>query len=118
MAFTGVDGTTSILLRAAGGAHAVLTCTSAAVSPTTAAIVGTDARVEIPSRWYGPNPLHVFPRNGEPRVIETPSTGHGLHYEADEVARCLEAGLLESPLLPLDETVAIMETMDAILQAV
>jgi predicted dehydrogenase len=116
-AFTGVDGTTSILLRAAGGAHAVLTCTSAAVSPTTAAIVGTDARVEIPGRWYGPNPLHLFPREGEPRVIETPSVGHGLHYEAAEVARCLEAGLLESPLLPLDETISIMEIMDAILQA-
>jgi predicted dehydrogenase len=113
--FTGVDGTTSILLKAATGAHAVLTCTSAAVSPTTAAIVGTDARVEIGRRWYGPNPLHLFPRGGDPRVIEAPAIGHGLHYEAAEAARCIEAGLLESPLLPLDETVSIMETMDAVL---
>jgi hypothetical protein len=31
------------------------------------------------------------------------------------VARCLRGGLLESPLMPLDETVAIMETMDTVL---
>jgi len=41
-----------------------------------------------------------------------PANGRGLHYEAVEVARCLEAGLLESPVMPLDETVAIMETME------
>ena len=47
--------------------------------------------------------------------FEPPHEGNGLHYEADEVARCLRAGLLESPLMPLDETIAIMETMDAVL---
>jgi hypothetical protein len=39
----------------------------------------------------------------------------GLRHEADEAARCLREGLLESPLMPLDETVSIMETMDAVL---
>ena len=33
----------------------------------------------------------------------------------DEVARCLAEGLLESPLMALDETVSIMETMDEVL---
>jgi hypothetical protein len=37
-----------------------------------------------------------------------------LHYEAREVARCVRAGLLESPIMPLDETVSIMETMDVV----
>ena len=31
------------------------------------------------------------------------------------MARCLREGLLESPLMPLDESVQIMETMDAVL---
>jgi hypothetical protein len=35
-------------------------------------------------------------------------------YEAQEVARCVEAGLLESPIMPLDETISIMETMDSV----
>jgi predicted dehydrogenase len=40
--------------------------------------------------------------------------GQGYHYEAGEAMRCLQAGLLESPLMPLDETLAILETTDGL----
>ena len=40
--------------------------------------------------------------------------GNGYAHEAEEVMRCLRAGDRESPVMPLDETLAIMETMDAI----
>jgi predicted dehydrogenase len=112
-AFTGVDAQTSILLGHPGGAHAVLTCTLAAKSPTRAVIVGTEARIDIEGPFYAPSAFTLIPRSGEPQRVELPSEG-GLRYEADEVARCVEAGLLESPVLPLDETVAIMRTMDAV----
>ena len=42
-AFTGVDGQTSMVFGYAGGAQALLTCTSAAKTPTRAAVVGTEA---------------------------------------------------------------------------
>jgi predicted dehydrogenase len=113
-AFTGVDGQTSILLGHPSGAQAVLSCTSGAVSPTRAAIVGTEARIEADRPFYGPAGFTLIPRDGEPRRYE-PSVPGGLRHEADEVARCLREGLLESPLMPLDETVSIMETMDAVL---
>lgn len=41
-------------------------------------------------------------------------TGNGYYHEAAEVGRCLQAGLIESPVMPLDETIVIMETLDAI----
>jgi hypothetical protein len=41
--------------------------------------------------------------------------GRGLHYQAAEVARCLREGLTESSVMPLDETVAIMQTVEAVL---
>jgi len=37
-----------------------------------------------------------------------------LRHEAAEVGRCLQAGLTESPLLPLEETLAIMGTLDEV----
>jgi predicted dehydrogenase len=114
-AFTGVDGQTSILLGYPSGAQSVINCTSSAVSPTTAAIVGTEGRIEIERRWYGPAAFTFTPRTGEPVRYQPELAGHGLRLEADEVARCLSEGLHESPLMPLDETVAIMETMDAVL---
>jgi predicted dehydrogenase len=113
-AFTGVDSQTSVLLEHAGGAHAVLTTTLRAVSPTRATIVGTEARLEIEGPWYAPNAFTVTPREGSPWRYDEPHQGLGLRHEAAEVVRCLRAGLVESPVLPLDETVSVMRTLDEI----
>jgi predicted dehydrogenase len=114
-AFTGVDGQTSIVFEYATGAQAVLTCTLSAKSPTRAAIVGTEARIEIDGDFYAPTSFTLISRSGEQTRFDAPHEGRGLRHEADEVARCLREGLLESPLMPLDESVSIMATMDAVL---
>jgi predicted dehydrogenase len=114
-AFTGVDGQTSMLFGYASGAHAVLTCTLSAKSPTRGAIVGRDARIEIDGNFYAPTSFDVISRTGERTRFEAAHEGHGLWYEAEEVARCLREGLLESPLMPLDESIEIMQTMDVVL---
>jgi predicted dehydrogenase len=114
-AFTGVDGQTSMLFGYASGAHAVLTCTLAAKSPTRGAIVGTDARIEIDGSFYAPTSFDFISRTGDRIRFEEPHEGRGLWHEAEEVARCLREGLLESPLMPLDESIEIMHTMDAVL---
>jgi predicted dehydrogenase len=115
-AFTGVDAQTSMLFGYDSGAQAVLTCTLRAKSPTRAAIVGTDARIEVEGDFYAPVAVTLIPRNGgDPTRVESAHEGRGLRHEADEVARRLAAGEVESPLMPLDETISIMETMDAVL---
>jgi predicted dehydrogenase len=114
-AMTGVDGQTSMLFGYASGAQAVLTCTSSAVSPRRAAVVGTEARIEIDKDFFRPSSFTLTGRSGEATRFEIAHEGHGLRHEADEVARCLREGLLESPVMPLDETISIMETMDAVL---
>jgi predicted dehydrogenase len=113
-AFTGVDAQTSMVFGYESGAQAVLTCTLRAKSPTRAAIVGTEARIEIEGDFYAPAPVTLLPRDGAPTRVESPHEGRGLRHQADEVARRLAAGELESPLMPLDESVAIMGTMDAV----
>jgi predicted dehydrogenase len=114
-AFTGVDAQTSMLFGYEGGAQAVLTCTLRAKSPTTAAIVGTEARIEIEGDFYAPSAVRLIPREGEPTALDAREGPRGLRYEADEVSRRLTAGELESPVMPLDETISIMETMDTVL---
>jgi predicted dehydrogenase len=113
-AFTGVDAQTSMLLGYESGAQAVLTCTLRAKSPMRASIVGTDARIELDGRFYAPTSVTLVPRSGEATHVPSDHEGHGLRHEADEVARCLAAGELESPLMRLDESIAIMRTMDAV----
>ena len=114
-AFSDVDGQASMLLGYPGGAQAVLTCTSAARTATRACVAGTEARVEIDGDFYAPTSLTLITRGGETERFEFATEGRGLHYQADEVARCIREGLTESPVMPLDETVAIMETMDMVL---
>jgi predicted dehydrogenase len=114
-AFTGVDAQTSMLFGYASGAQAVLTCTLRAKSPTTGSIVGTDARIEIEGDFYAPASVRLVPRAGDSTVVSSRHEGRGLRHQADEVARRLAAGELESPLMSLDETITIMETMDTVL---
>ncbi len=113
--FTGVDGQSSMLLGYDSGAHAVLTCTSLARSATRASIVGTEARVDIDGDFYAPTSFTLTTRRGDATRFDFPSPGRGLHYQAVDVASRIRAGELESPLMPLDETVSIMETMDEVL---
>jgi predicted dehydrogenase len=114
-AFTGVDATTSMIFQYDGGAQAVLTTSLAAASNNPAAIYGSDARLEIDGWFYTPTTFRVISRDGtELERYDVPHEGHGLRHEAAEVGRCLRAGLTESPLLPLAETVAIMDTLDEV----
>ena len=113
-AFTGVDATTSVVLQHDEGRTSTLLTTLEALGPNRAAVVGTDARVEIESVWYSPSWFTLTPRDGEPEVFAPPHEGNGLRHQAAEVARCVAAGQLESAVMPLDETVAIMGTLDEV----
>jgi predicted dehydrogenase len=115
-AFTGVDGQASMLFGYASGAQAVLTCTSAARSATRASIVGTDARIEIEGDFYAPTSYSLISRDGQVTQFEPATVGRGLHYQTVEVAKCVREGRLESAIMPLDESVEIMATMDRVLE--
>lgn len=110
---TGVDEQTGILLRYSGGALATLQCAVRASTPHEARIVGTEGTISIdPSWWKGENA--TLATGDREERIELPLAGNGYNYEAQEVARCLDEGLLESPIMPLDETVALMRILDTV----
>ncbi|MGZ4616508.1 MAG: Gfo/Idh/MocA family protein [Actinomycetes bacterium] len=113
-AFTGVDASTTIALQHLDGSHASLTTTLQAAGPNRAFVVGTDARIEIDSVFYAPTAFTLIGRDGSAERFDEPTEGRGMQHEAAEVMRCLRAGRLESTVMPLDETVAIMETLDEV----
>jgi hypothetical protein len=43
-----------------------------------------------------------------------PYPGNGFTCEAAEAMRCLDAGLIESPVMPHEESLTVLETLDAI----
>lgn len=114
LAPTGVDANTGILLGYDSGAVALLHCGLTAQSPQTATVVGTGGRIELPALFYRPTSMTLRRAGAEPETFGLELDGNGFTYEAEEVARCLRTGLLESPHLPLDETIAILRTTDTI----
>jgi predicted dehydrogenase len=112
---TGVDMGESMVFGYANGAQALLHATMAARTSTRASISGTKARIEIEGDFYSPGAFSLITPDGAAQRFEFATQGRGLHYEAAEVARCVRSGLLESPLMPLHETVEIMRTMENVL---
>ncbi len=79
----------------------------------TGRITGTDGHIDIPAFVHCPD--HLLVGGSQPERIDCSWEGEGMRFEIDEVHRGLESGLTESAVMPLVDTVAIAETMDAAL---
>jgi len=110
---TGVDEHVAAVLGHTGGELAVVKAAIATNMACTARISGTLGVIELPAIMHCPGSLTVL-RLGQTEVIDTPWTGGGWQFQVFEVHDRLAAGDLESPVMPLDESVSIMETLDAI----
>lgn len=112
----GVDAQEGVVLEAESGAIANVSATMLTKTPTTASICGTQARIDITGDFYTPAAVVrlVAPDGTVLDEYASAEKEHGLHQEAAESARRISAGELESPLLPLDETVGIMELLDSV----
>lgn len=113
-AATGVDAQTSVVLAYAGGQQAVLLTSMEARTSNRASINGTRARVEIDADFFAPTTFRIIDLDGREERYDEPHEGRGLRHQAAEVGRCIAASLTESPVLPLSETLAVMETLDDI----
>jgi predicted dehydrogenase len=118
----GVDLNLVLAAHYPGGAVAALTATMTGHSPRTAWLATDTGRLEIPAPFHHPAAVRWVasdPDTGtfrEPVQLDPPEPviGTGLGNEAAEVMRCLRAGLMESPLVPHEQTLRIMRQMDAV----
>jgi hypothetical protein len=110
---TSVDEQSAYLFRYKGGEMAVLYSAIRTETPVEAVIMGTRGRIKLHAPFYKADKISVVKENEE-RIISIPYEGNGYEFEAIEMMRCMSEGLLESPVMPLDESVAVMETMDRI----
>ncbi|MFD9126693.1 Gfo/Idh/MocA family protein [Kitasatospora sp. NPDC059571] len=111
----GVDANTAVVLGHASGATALLGCSLVAQSGQRASVQGSAGRIEIERDFFHPEGFVLHRDGREPEVFRAPArVGHGYGVEAAEVVRCLRSGLTESPLVPLDGSLAVMRTLDAV----
>jgi predicted dehydrogenase len=111
---TGVDEQASVVLEHEGGRLANLSIGIRTTTPQEATIMGTEGYIRIHTPWWRPNSMTIYRRGEASETVEAPVSGNGFDYEAAEVMRCLKAGKTESDVMPLDETISVMRTMDGI----
>ncbi len=115
IASNGVDAESSILIGF-GDRHGVASSSLLTRLPGGAAVYGTDGWIEVPPRFHHPDRVIVHRRDGDGEApaeeIAAPATGRGYSHEFHEVHRCLAAGLLESPVMPLTDTLAVMDILE------
>ncbi|QGZ40096.1 putative dehydrogenase [Pseudoduganella flava] len=109
---TGVDVQCTFALQHESGALAACTASLAARTPVEFTICGSKGFVRLHSRFHNTEELTVELDDGNRRTQRFPRIGNGYAHEIIEVNRCLREGLLESPVMPLDETLALMGVLD------
>jgi predicted dehydrogenase len=110
----GVDENTGMIFGYASGALAALTCSLLDDTARRAVLTGTEGRIELPRNFYRPTEFVLHRDETTAERFEAPFPGWGYHLEAAEVHRCLRAGLIESPLMPHEDTLAVMRTLDRV----
>jgi predicted dehydrogenase len=111
---TGIDEQSTIQFGYRGGQIAVLSCSISARTRKEAMIVGTEGYIVIRTPWWHPQTFTLSITKRPDKIYEIPFESNGFNYEATEVMRCLADGQLESEVMPLDETLSIMRTMDQV----
>ena len=105
-ASTGVDMRISMQLRYPGGATAQLMAGMDVCGPSQMLVYGTKGHIHMDNFWH-PTSFMVHPLDGKEREYAFPPENEGYHHEFEEAARCIREGLTESPLVTLEESIAV-----------
>lgn len=113
----GVDHRGAAILEHEGGRMSTVTFSMETLGSNRATIAGTQGMIELsPSfyQWVGYERRSNATGITVAEAFEPEVDGRGMQFQAAEAERCVAAGLLESELMPLDESVAIMRVMDEV----
>ena len=102
------------MLTYPNGELAVLDSTLRARTPCEAFVYGTGGLIRVQSRWHETQSLTLERDGHQPQVITVPRSTHGYDYEAAHVMQCLNEGRTESDVWSLDDSLNLMDLLDAV----
>ena len=78
-----------------------------------AEVFGTKGQIIVHPRWHEAREFSLVHKEGTER-FQKPLKGNGLYHEIEEVHHCLSSGLLESPLWSHQNSLDLVELLDAV----
>lgn len=110
----GVDAQNALTLGYHHGAQAQLTSSLLAHGPRAATVAGSLGYLHTIGSINNPRELTVKLGFEAPRMEHFDVIGRGYSYELREVTRCIQQGVTESPVMPLDDSLNVMRLFDGV----
>jgi predicted dehydrogenase len=110
----GVDAQNAMTLGYRHGAQVQLTSSLLAHGPRIATVAGSLGYLQSVGSINNPSELLVRIGREEPRREVFDAVGRGYTYELREVTRCIQQGLTQSPVMPLEDTLNTMRLFDGV----
>jgi predicted dehydrogenase len=110
----GIDEQNAMILAFDQGRLAVMYSAVQTETTREATIMGTEGMIRLHRSWWSGNKLTLIRPGKSEQFMELPSHDNGFVYEIKAAHRDLRESRLENALIPLDESLAILQTMDAI----
>ena len=116
MSETGVDETVTCQFRYPSGVLASIKTSYNLRTERIVRVYGTTGYIEFPD-FQGGETFRLLHHGGtneikEVRDYQASHGANGFTFQVEEVVRCVRSGQLESEIMPLDESISIMEVMD------
>jgi predicted dehydrogenase len=111
---TGVDDDSAFVLRHAGGQMTNAFESFRVQTPREAVIQGTEGWIKLHEPWWGTSRLTIKTADGEPETLEFSLRGGGYTHMAEAFMDLIRTGRRDSDVMPLAESLTIMETMDTL----
>jgi len=112
---TGADEQVSCILKYESGCLAFLNATISAPVASRAEVIGSKGRITIPRDFLTAQEVWLELVNQEPVQKKFPFKDNtGFKFEIDAASESIRDGLLENKVMPLTDTLQLMETIDEI----
>jgi len=110
---TGVDEMVNAKLEYADGGTGLFISTLLARPNTSFQIWGTKGNIITEAPFNSAQKVYLFNKSGE-TIFEKSHQINGFEYQILETQRCIEAGMIESPLMPRKDSLDNLQVMDEI----
>ena len=114
LAPTGVDQRLSATLELAGGVVSQFICGFDTTADNALRILGEEGSIVVPAQFWQATHARLRVANGAEFTEARPFRVNGFEYEIEDAVQLIRSGALESPTIPLDETLETLRWMDRI----
>jgi predicted dehydrogenase len=111
---TGVDYNCSFTLGYEDDTLAVMYSSVIAQTDIVAAIYGEKGTIVFNNWWFMPVPIRIVTQEGKEIPVPLKFEGNGYNYEATELVKCLEQGKIQSEIMSWDNSLLLIDVLDAI----